>query len=543
MISVSVTPVSCVDMPEVEIVDKNVFVQQKKDIFDLHWKLKILHGKFKFAKKIYFFDSQKNNVNKVKFALSEKGCDSATIEFDYIDTFLQPGDIVELYALDRIVYAGRISTVEGNKAEIQPLRARLSELRYKGAFDKTFSALQIIESVLNEKNLDSGVEFNRQYIDNEFYKKMAMYYLPGDYKVEYESIADVIDNLVRQIDSDAVWGVNEIGAFFIKYPETSVSQFFFKTQQRCDYAKISIAENWDAIEMTRAAVTRAGRKFSDEEKEKNPALVDEDDSVFCGVVGYESSPDYPVLYKFENLVGKKEALIHLSTMLTADSVEERNRIALDYAYTMITAQSTKRKITLQKVPFRPELLPSQLAYVQNQDNGFLVLSDCSSLNGWSNGEIVKEASVFGDSHLRVDKVTNFILDRDTNFPEQDFFVFCAKFSLNDFFTVEFFNSANERVFSRTYQIISRNWAQFRIEYKKSFRRIRFAFPAEFDLDMLQVYCLNNKIYNINIKKITTEIKNGIAFSSVELGSQAVTANDRLHYLEWKFKQIDAINTI
>jgi hypothetical protein len=61
--------------------------------------------------------------------------------------------------------------------------------------------------------------------------------------------------------------------------------------------------------------------------------------------------------------------------------------------------------------------------------------------------------------------------------------------------------------------------------------------------MLQVFILNDKIYNLNVNKVTTEIKNGIAFSSVELGSKSVAANDKLHYLEWKFKQIDAINAI
>jgi hypothetical protein len=295
--------------------------------------------------------------------------------------------------------------------------------------------------------------------------------------------------------------------------------------------------------MTRAAVTRAGRKYSDEEKENNTALIDEEDTVYCGVVGYENSAKFPVLADFENLVGKKEALIHLSTMLTSDSLQERNKIALDYAYTLLKSQSTEKKVTLQKVPFRPELLPGNLAYIQNQDKSFLTLSDCSNLTGWTGGEIVNGQSVFGDRHLQANKEISFVLNHDTNYPEQDFFVFYAKFGVNDFFVVDFFNSAGDKVFSRTYQINSRNWQQFTIPFKKSFCSIKFSFPALFELDMLQVFILNDKIYNLNVNKVTTEIKNGIAFSSVELGSKSVAANDKLHYLEWKFKQIDAINAI
>lgn len=543
MINVAATPIAGIGDVEVEISDVNIFNQIKKNVFDLHYKMRILHGKFRFEKAVYYFDSQKNNINKVKFTLSEKGCDTANIDFDFIDTFLQPEDIVEIYALGELVYQGRISNVADNKVEIKPARAKLSELRYKGKFNSDYSAVDVIKKILDEKALDSGVEFNPEYIDSEFYNKMKIYYLPGDFIVNYETVADVIDTLIDKVDSDAVWGVNARGIFFVKYPANAVSQFFYSTEKRSDYAKISVSENWDKIEMTRAAVTRAGRKYSDEEKEQNPALVDEDDSVFCGVVGYESTPSYPVLDDFENLVGKKEALINLSTMLTADTVQERNKFALDYAYTMLKAQSAEKQVTLSKVPFRVGMLPGEKAYIQSEEKGFKILSDCSDLTGWTGAQIVKTASVVGDRHIKGNKSVYFYLPRSTNYPEQSFFVFFAKFSCRDFFTVNFRDSTGKTLFNRKYQITGKNWQQFSIPYKGKFTSIEFAFPAEFELDMLQCYCRTDKIFNLNIKKISTEIKGGVGLSQIEFGSQNATLNDSLQYLEWKIKQIDAINNI
>lgn len=543
MIGVSSTPVAGVTNVEIEIADKDIFKQERKDVFDLHWKLQILHGNFRFLKKTYFFDSHNNNIKKVNFTMSQKGCDTATIDFDYVDVFIQPEDIVILSALDRIVYQGRVSNIEGNKVEVRPARAKLSELLYYGTFNKNYSALEIIKTVLDEKNIDSGVSFNEAYIDNDFYNKMAVYYLPAELKIEYKTVNDVIEDLITEIDSDAIWGVNEQGIFFVKYPEKTVSQYFYQAEKRSDYEKITVSENWDALEFTRAAVTRAGRKYSDEEKEADSSLVDEDDTVFCGVVGYESTPDYPVLSDFENLVGKKETLIHVSTMLTSDTVRERNEIALSYAYTMLKSQSTEKQVKLTKVPFRPELLPSQMAYVQTTDNSFLTLSDCQTLQNWERGWISETVSVFGDRHILADQHTTFYLDRDTQFREQKFLVFYAKFPCADIFRVEFRSYWGTVLFSRKYQITDRGWQQITIPYTKSFCSVKFIFPSKFELDMLQVYCLNDKVYNVNVNKITTEIKNGIALSSVELGSQNVTANDQLHYLQWKFKQLDAINSI
>lgn len=543
MITVASTPIAGVVDFTVDFEEKDVFHQEKKDEFDLHSVVRILHGKYGFVKKMYFLDSTQTSLKKIKFEQSQKGCGTATLEFDYIDTYIQPEDIVQISALDRLVYQGRVLTISDKKVEVQPARAKLSQLRYKGSFDKYHTALDVIKTILDERNLDSGVEFNENFIDDEFYSKMESYYLQGEMTLDYEVISDVIDQLITDIDSDAVWGVNEIGAFFIKYPESAVTQFFYKTQGRCDYAKITVAESWDDIEYTRAAVTRAGRKFSEEEKEKNPALVDEEDTVFCGLVGYESSKAYPPLPKLENLVGKREALIHLSTMLTSDNIAKRNEIALDYAYTLIKSQSTEQKITLTKTPFRPDMTCGQKAYVQAQDNSFLVLSDCSTTDGWTFARVVEGNSVSGERHIEGKDDLLFYPQRETQYPEQEFFVFFGRFQYDDFLTVEFRDGAGQVVFSRKFQIISVGWQQFTIPYPKSFCSIRFHFPGEYALDMLQVYCRNDKVYNLNVNKITTTITSGIGLSQVELGSSDVTANDKLQQLEWKFKQIDKINSV
>ncbi|MCH5149864.1 MAG: hypothetical protein J1G30_04275 [Spirochaetales bacterium] len=543
MITVASTPVAGIVNLVVDIEDKDVFLQEKKDEFDLHSTVTIYHGKFGFAKKVYFLDSIKTGLKKVKFEESEKGCGTASLEFDYIDTYIQPDDIVRISSLDRTVYQGRVLTITDKKVEVQPARAKLSELRYKGKFNKYHSALDMIETILDERNLDSGVEFNDNYIDTVFYAKMESYFLRGDMDIDYELISDIIDRLITDIDSDAVWGVNAVGAFFVKYPETATTQYFYKTLGRCDYAKITVAESWDNIEYTRAAVTRAGRKFSEEEKENNPALIDEEDTVFCGLVGYESSDSYPPLPRLENLVGKKEALIHLSTMLTSDTIFERNKIALDYAYSMITSQSTDQKITLTKVPFRPEMSCGQKAYVQHQDKSILVLSDCSTADSWYGARVVESSSVAGEKHIEGEKDLIFYLERDTQYIEQDFFVFFARFSGVDFFSVDFRDRSGQTIFSRRFQIVSLGWQQFTIPYTKSFRSIRFYFPGTYALDMLQVYCRNDKVFSLNINKITTTITSGIGTSQVELGSKNVTANDALQQMEWKFRQIDKINSI
>lgn len=543
MMWVGCTPIAGVPDLDVDIADRDVFKQQRKDEFDMHFVLKILHGKFRFLKKAYFLDSQENNIKKIKFEMSEKGCGTASIEFDFIDTYIQPEDIVQIYALDTLMYQGRVLTIADKKVEVQPARAKLSLLRYRGKFDKFASALDIIETILDERNLDSGVTFSKDYIDNTFYSKMELYYLQSELEIDYELLSDVIDKIITDVDSDAAWGVNEQGVFFVKYPEDSVSQFFYKTGERSDYGKITIAESWDDIEYTRAAVTRAGRKYSDEEKEKDTTLIDEEDTVFCGLVGYESSANYPPLPNFENLVGKKEALIHLSTMLTAENTAARNRIALDYAYTMIKSQSTEQKITLTKVPFRPDMSCGQKVYVQAQNKSFKVLSDCSSIDGWSNAELVTGDSVSGDTHIKGCGDLYFSLVRETEYPEQEFFVFFVRFYCQDFFTVQFRDKKGQPVFERKYQVVSRSWQQLTIPYKKSFCSIKFTFPAPFWLDMLQVYCRNDKTYNFNVNKITTTISSGIGLSQVELGSKDVTVNDRLQYLEWKFKQIEKINSI
>ena len=69
MIGVSSTPVAGVTNVEIEIADKDIFKQERKDVFDLHWKLQILHGNFRFLKKTYFFDSHNNNIKKVNFTM------------------------------------------------------------------------------------------------------------------------------------------------------------------------------------------------------------------------------------------------------------------------------------------------------------------------------------------------------------------------------------------------------------------------------------------------------------------------------------------
>lgn len=539
------TPVGAVDKYQRELQGAEIFESYKKDRYDLHWVVKIYH-RYGFLKRQYFLDSSNSAIQKVTFKVNQQGPANGKLVFDWVDCFLQKNDDVRIYALDKLVYRGVISGISGMEVELSPQRERLENLLWNYEYPKGTSALEILQIMFDSRFTDTKIEFNPAYIDEIFFQKLQSYDLELSESVKYETMADVIDQVAANIDSDAVWGVNVNNALTITYPNNTIKRTFFYAQENASYEKITVSESWDKVKFTRAVVTRQGRTYTDEEKEDNPLLADEEDTVYCGRVGYEDTPDFPVVRDLEDFVGKIESTVHLSTMLLTGTIRDRDQTALHYAYQMIVSQTLEKSIKITDVAFDPDLSPNDRVRIEGQDRekSFKVLSDCSALEGWTGNILpIAQNSVYGTTHLICSGDVSFSFEIETKLDGLEYIIFFVKLSLLDFFTVAFLDGRGEKVLERRYQFRDLGWQQVQIPVEEAFQSIRFSFPAAYELDLLQAYCFDKKIYKMNVTEISTQIKRGVAFSEIECGNTDVFVNDRLQQLEWKFKQIDAINNI
>ncbi len=525
--------VGCRNIFTKRLREEDKFIQNWND--EQEFKLVIKH-QFGFIKKEYFLSSADCAISQIRFKSNKQGSANATIKFRYFDIFIQPLDIVQLYLFDKVIYSGNVENLEDLEISVIPNRDRLDNLIINKSFESGVSATEMLSQILDSRFDDSKISFNRFKVDDLFYSKMTLFDLELPTNFEYKSMSDCITDIVINIDKDAVWGVDESNDLIIGYPNLNVVKTYYSGQQNIMYEDIKVNENWDGIEMTTCFVSRAGRVYSDEEKETDSHLVDEPETVNCGVVSDAN---------LELKVGKRETLLHLSTMLLADSPSERNETALKYAKAMLESQQREKKIELRGCDFDIRVKPNYRIKIEdlNNDKRFKTISECEDLKGWTGASLVNDSSVQGESHLKARGVCEFELDFETCFDGLEFISFFGKLQGRDVFKVSFLDGNRNLVLEKEYINSDYDWKQYNIAMSQAFKYIRFEFVGDFELDYITAYCYSKQVYESNVVEVSTVIKNGIAKSDIICGSFDKGINDSLHKLEWEFKQIEAIQNI
>lgn len=213
---------------------------------------------------------------------------------------------------------------------------------------------------------------------------------------------------------------------------------------------------------------------------------------------------------------------------------------------MIISQTIEKTVTIDDVEFDPEIKP--LSKLRIEETGFeksyKLISDCSTLEGWTGSvQLNDEYSVCGTSHIHAGGSATFNFGYNTLLDGIEYYEFFIRGDLVDYLTVTFYEASGIVVLEKKYHLSDLTWRQIQIPITEKFAYITFRFGAWFHIDMLQAYCLHKEIHELHVDNISTTIKRGVGVSDIELGNPDVFVNDDLQYLEWKFKQIDAVNDI
>lgn len=488
-----------------------------------------------FKKRIYV-GADNCAIKKVKFSINEKGCANARVEFAYLDWTIDKYDTVDIYYKGRKIYHGLVNDkpdIDGGEISIVPQRVRLEHFIFdRVKYVTNVSALTLLETAVKTKQEYHRVSYNPYFIADTFKDNDAELVLP---EFQDSEIKNMIEDVIKTIDSDAQWGVNENNIFFVRYPESTVSKRLFL----CDkpyYKSIKVRTQYENIKLTRAIVYRKG----DTEREVDP---DPSEDMFCGKVCYGEDPGsqeyFPPIARLENEVGIIEQIVSIP------SVVEDNT-ARDYAYHKIASQQIEKTIEITGVDidrYFPEV-GKRIQVEKIYDKKVLwTLSDCETLDGWEGSCAVSTTRAVEGDHSIMSGVSWFQLGANYHFEgieKIEFFIYCEK---SDFELQIDILKGVDVIKSTTVRFQNFLWQRVEIAIDTGFSGIYFNPNYVCWIDRIKVYSYKKEIYEANVKEIEFNIDAKGYECNLTLGNFDIFVNDTLQWLEWKVGVIDGIKKI
>lgn len=493
-----------------------------------------------FKKRIYV-GADNCAIKKVKFSINEKGCANARIEFAHLDWTIDKYDTVDIYYKGRKIYHGLVNDkpdIDGGEISIVPQRVRLEHFIFNRVkYEENVSALTLLETAVKTKQEYHRVSYNPYFIADAFKDNDAELVRP---EFQDSEIKNMIEDVIKTIDSDAQWGVNENNIFFVRYPESTVSKRLFL----CDkpyYKSIKVRTQYENIKLTRAIVYRKG----DTEREIDP----ETDDVFCGKVCYGDNPGnqeyFEPIARLENEVGIIEQIVSVPSVVWDDT-------ARDYAYHKIAAQQIEKTIEITGIDidrYFPEV-GKRIQVEKIYDKKVLwTLSDCETLDNWSvlpGGTLgSSEDAIEGNRCVLIINSAKLSLDKAYNYEGMDKIELYARsvgFFNDDKITIEIKRGDDViRTFKKSIQYLQ--WERIEIPINSGFDSISFYYDGWVNIDRIKVYSYKKEIYEANVKEIEFNIDAKGYECNLTLGNFDIFVNDTLQWLEWKVGVIDGIKKI
>jgi hypothetical protein len=278
------------------------------------WQIR-LYYKDGGLKKEWDIGQDQTSINKINFELNKHICGAGSINFAFLDFPIDVDDYIEFYYQGELKYRALVDVtpdVKGGDVKLIPYSTRLNELFDNSTFtSKTVS--EIIQTVIENNEADTGIEWNSSYIDtgsSSTYSK--------DYS-GYEIIKKIIDENIKSLD-DREYGVNPNNIFTIYQPSTTVDKIIFYGDDPA-YTEIEFKQDLRKIKATRYQVFKK--------------VAASGETTRIGQVGYGGS--YPTL-SIENNVRKKIKKYTVSEKITDDSE------ALEIAYANLQANAISSEV-------------------------------------------------------------------------------------------------------------------------------------------------------------------------------------------------------
>lgn len=478
--------------------------------YEYKWRIVIKYRDGDIKKTIIPFTNQ-SPLSSFNFKINQRGGANGKLHFVFFDFTLDMNDQVLIYYKGRKIYTGLVNTIPpgtGGAVNLVPQREKLNQ---KGIYSySNQDILSIIQDVIKKSFYKTGIFFNAYLLSNTFKSKAKQIYKTVSFK---KALKNIIDDLVKEVDDKAIYGVNENNIFFIRYQEESTTYFLLPSKEPF-YCSIDSNKNNEGVKFTRAYVYKKGSGNGSS-------------TVYAGKVGFLDTPDFPQI-PIEKVTGIKEDIVTFSD-------ETGTEPALKKAYSQILEQTIKKPVIVNGIDlekFFPEPL-KKIHIEENENKIVFTLIDCNSLDHWT-GNVQEEKADF------VEGVQSIKINGQATFNKNRLYRIKGLEKLTIYIKPASFSDITIYLdsYSFTFRLETISWKPVNIPFSRPFQMLRIEAGTPLLIDRIQAYGFYSLTYQGYIKEVdfkadTTGENHKLTLNSYE---KAVNQNQEI------IKQIETIST-
>ena len=494
-------------------------------------------------------------IASIKWELNLAGCGAGDMTVSYLDFPIDADDAVMVAYQGTRIYQGFCKTgtdPKGGDVQLQAMKVHLSRcLVNTGSLTKTVD--DWISYVVQLSNVAAqGILYSSSFINTGW--------SGGSITLTYAYMfADkVMDDLVGRL-SGRYWGVDENGFVFVRPLNSAIDDYLYQVDNPA-FTGIKYSVDYSGITMTRAQVFNKATSGL-------PA-------VRVGQVGYgDGGAVYQQTLPIENVVGQIEGIINLP-----DNVGSTD--GLNYAYAVLNNQQWLASIDVTGVQIEvynpPHPLVGRNVKIQDSDEVELVtLDSCDANTNFKNGTLDNTNYTEGTGSVYF-TATNIGDALTWNAPNFDYFTwgaqsigFMVRSSVSGKFMSVTINgeydiqpwgilpwgayvwplgTATTAIGTYTFNIPSANtWQFIQVPITSTVVISNIVFsctaspgsPAQVNIDRIQVFELDRKIYTENIVLASYELTPADTKIGLTLKSYKLLANKNILDLQRQYGIIRA----
>lgn len=499
------------------------------------WKIEIRHPSGGLIRSA-FIGANNFFAKNVNFGLTERGCETASLQMAKIDFPVYYGCDVVIYKNGERRYAGYISNIpnsENDTIKITPYIQRLSELSINTTYTN-YTGREILQNAIESISTDSKILWNNsivKYDDTSVFENVS-------YK--YEKVKKVIEDYYQNQD-DAYYGVNAYNNLYIKERASTISHILYHGLNQ-PFRSLEYSKDYSQIKQNVYDIFQKS--------------TDTNENVFIATIP-DGSSNYPYNSN-KNVVGLKRDKLIAPNGLNSTECK-------DYAFAKINAQVAPENIKITGIDIdRFDLSIGQKIRIwENEKEQLFQVNACESTENWTGAVSLSDDYIEGSNsiefsssnyviydfgeikHYRKIKKILFMIKSDIagSYLKFSHGNYLGGYSIGNYSTYYYSkNSTSVSSIFSTHAYISIKspnvWELVEIPLTSNFRYIGImstsVLNATIKVDDIQLYGLSKKYYEGNVIKLNYKLnKKNLTLYDAEIGQYDQALNDE--FFAWRKK--------